>query len=93
MKVYGGLVYDTESRRQVRTIVAAKSIAAAVRALHDADHHITRYEFTRFWGETGNDVEIQVASGTPGTVFAARGLDSSAQHLPEHFTPLKGADS
>jgi NOL1/NOP2/fmu family ribosome biogenesis protein len=69
--------------KQHRAIVAAPSEAAAARALE-----INRGSFEQWYCQTGNDVEIAVATAQPGVVFLLDG-DLSARPTPEKFHPVQ----
>ena len=74
LKVYGytGMPFrDTKPEtRQVRVIVAATSCKAAVEVLRRAGQsNLTEGFLAKYGGETGNQVEIEVATARPGTVF------------------------
>lgn len=62
LKVWGGL--SMVDRIQKRTIVATKTKKRAVELVGT-----TMYDFNRYWGETGNVVELNVALNQPETVF------------------------
>lgn len=67
LKVYGILTSHNIpgiGYRQCRTIVAATSKKAAAEAMG-----MTDYEFNRYGSVTGNEYELELALGSPGTVF------------------------
>jgi hypothetical protein len=67
MKVYGLMVM--RGRKQVRTIVAAKSQKAAVAALVAAGiTNMTLHHFRQYAAETGNKIELSTAT-EPGVVW------------------------
>lgn len=86
LKVFGGLC-SRGSVPQVRTIVAATSQRAACAALKAAGHHVTLHEFRGYWCETGNAVEIEVATKAPMVVF-----QTSANDFRQDFTPVAALD-
>lgn len=65
LKVYGGC-YDGRNR----VIVAAKSKKEA-HALVNSAIGISYYSWDAYTSTTGNDNELTVALGAPGTVFSA----------------------
>lgn len=75
LRVYGGLTFL--KGKQVRTIVAAKSMKRASELTGESYSYIRKY-----WSETGNEVECQFALSSPETVFVA---ESS---IGKHFTPV-----
>lgn len=77
LKVFGGV--GMGPRSQTRRIVATTSQKKAAELVGWSLH-----SFRQYWTETGNEVEVQVATATPGVVFC-RPLDS--YHAP--FVPEK----
>ena len=75
MKVFRGLVF--RGRRQVRTIVAAPSQAAAARAVHETLHRVREW-----WHVTSNNVELATALAKPGQVFMA------SDRMAKYFRPV-----
>lgn len=67
MKVYN--IRDFVNGQQRYVIVAAKSKTAAVRALNDHGLKVSMYFFNGWGGETGNPLDIEVATSQPGRVF------------------------
>lgn len=65
LKVYGGTFNGT-----IRMIVAAKSKAAALRALQTVIPFLSAYSFRMFGGQTHNPTEIEIATREPGAVFS-----------------------
>ena len=62
LKVFGGLTFM--GRHQRRTIVGAETQKEAATRLG-----VSMYEFTRFWGETGNPAEVAAGKAQPHTVL------------------------
>lgn len=75
MKVYGGLIFV--NGKQVRAIVSAKSLKRASELTGVKYNHMRGY-----WCETGNDIELKIATASPETVFIATSASS------KEFTPL-----
>lgn len=78
---------ETQGKQAV-CIVAAKSRAAAARAFEVADGHLKMYG-----SETGNDLQILIASSSPGTLFW-RPLNASVEtpYVGRGLPPGKVAD-
>ena len=65
-----GLDMRTGHRRQVRMMVRARSIAAALRALDAVDRHVSRNHFNDYWSATGSEHDLAAADAWPeGTVL------------------------
>jgi len=64
LKVWGGMTFRIS--KSSRTIVAAYTKKRAMELLGLTPHAMKEY-----WSITGNKVEIEVATGTPETVFCA----------------------
>jgi len=69
-KVFGGLTM--KGGKQVRTIVAAKTIKQACEILN-----MKMSSFKSSWSETGNKIELEVALNNPEKVFIANNIFSS----------------
>jgi hypothetical protein len=61
LKVFGGTIFYGSPRKQVRVLVAAFTKKQAVELLSPISHH-SYNEFNTYFGETGNDVELSVAT-------------------------------
>jgi hypothetical protein len=69
LKVYGITTHlGGNARGQVRAIVATTTKKAALQAMRCTTSH-----FNTYGDETGNALEIEVATAEPGTVFYANG--------------------
>lgn len=72
LKYFGGRLLHRKTGELRRAIIAASSKAAAVRAIP----HMTMYEFNNFWGQTGNDQEIEILRmSEPETPFINIGAE------------------
>ena len=60
LKVYGGTFYKKDAK-QVRVIVAFYTKKQAVDLLTKSHGRMTPYEFSGWWGETFNDIELSIA--------------------------------
>ena len=76
LKVFGSTTTVTARvaghHGQARVIVSATSVADAIRRLNESGlvaGRIGRSSFAGYWAETGNDVELSVASGEPGVWY------------------------
>ncbi len=82
IKVYGSL--GMVGGRQRRTIIAATSRAQAVASLNAAKLRTTLHELSTYWAETGNAVEIAIATTLVGCVFMA------SSDFGNDFAPYSG---
>ena len=64
LKVFSGCLMH--HGKQLNTIVATHTQKEAAKLLG-----ISLYELRNYWSETGNDIEINVATSKPGVVFWA----------------------
>lgn len=73
MKVYGLTITPNPSwgatTRQVRAVVAARSMTAAAQAFRDSGLTWSNHLFRQYASETGNDAEIEAATQRPGVVL------------------------
>lgn len=68
--------------RQRRVVVAAPTVAAALRAYAAHGINISRSQFNQRGCETGNEREISVALSEPGSVFYANSDRWNPTYLP-----------
>lgn len=67
LKVFGGLTFV--NGKQVRTIIATYTKKRAAELLE-----VNMYEFSNFWCETGNEIEVKTALEKPETIFKSSGI-------------------
>lgn len=76
LKVYGGLTFM--NGEQYRTIVATTSKKKACEIVGGSLYH-----FNNYWSETGNKLEIEVATSQPETIFVAPNDYISKDYKPK----------
>lgn len=60
LRVWGGKAYVDSKRKRV--IVCHRSKAAAMRLMEERGVHVTANEFRFCWAETGNEIELEIAT-------------------------------
>ena len=91
MKVFGGEPILSVNGRaaQVRAIIAATSKKNAFAAYEGTGYPTSFYEFSNYWSETGNELELETALAKPGVLFFAP-LDGRDKGYAEY--PLKAKE-
>jgi len=64
LKVFGGLIFHGTPRKQIRILVASYTKKQAVELLNTVDggHNISYIHFNDYFCETGNSIELSVAT-------------------------------
>lgn len=71
MKVYGGLIFNSEGK-QIRAIIACKNKKEAIVVLRKKySPKYSSYHFTNYWIETRRDIEINLALKNPYKILIA----------------------
>jgi hypothetical protein len=89
-KVWGGLTF--ENGRHVRTIIATQTKRSACVILNKSFS-----DFSNYWCETGNEIELETALSEPGAVFKSSssmvGANDFKKVKKENEPDLTGAKS